>query len=229
MTKVLFIWALLIIILSACKGSEEGQLPKGVIEEKGYNIGDVQRRDTDSSSKIIIATPEIVSVKIFPSSPNVNDPIRAEVLTSEDASATYQWSINNNQVDISGNTLPPGEFKRGDKISLTITPFLENQKGNPVTVFSYIFNSPPKIVSDIKDSKYKDRSFVYQVKATDPDGDTLTYTLKQAPKGMVIDKTGLITWMVSEKDKSRHPVTVQVTDGHGGEALYNFDITIGSQ
>jgi hypothetical protein len=45
---------------------------------------------------------------------------------------------------------------------------------------------------------------------------------------MVIDpKTGLIKWKADEKDSGRHAVSVKVSDGQGGEILYNYEITIG--
>ncbi|GAB4418230.1 MAG: hypothetical protein OHK0032_14250 [Thermodesulfovibrionales bacterium] len=225
MSKVVFIWFLLISILSACNGSEKVQLSKGIEKEEGRSR-EVQNTDTELSQKAI-SMPEIVSVKLTPPSPKVNDTIKAEVLTKGNASVTYQWSLNGKQLELSGDILSPGEFKRGDKISLMVTPFTENRKGNPVTVFTYIFNSSPKIVSDIKHSTYKDSRFVYQVHATDPDGDPLTYSLKSAPPGATIDSNGLIKWHIPPDFKGKAPVTVSVTDGHGGEALYNFEVTIG--
>ncbi|GAB4406303.1 MAG: hypothetical protein OHK0032_01200 [Thermodesulfovibrionales bacterium] len=43
----------------------------------------------------------------------------------------------------------------------------------------------------------------------------------------MIDSTGLIKWKVPSDFKGKATVTVSVTDGHGGEALYNFEVTIG--
>ena len=45
---------------------------------------------------------------------------------------------------------------------------------------------PPKIVEN-KLISYEGDLLIYQVKAIDPDGGTLTYSLKDAPKDMVID------------------------------------------
>lgn len=39
--------------------------------------------------------------------------------------------------------------------------------------------------------------------------------------------TGLIKWNIPQDFKGKAPVTISVTDGHGGEILYNFDVTIG--
>lgn len=225
MTKIVFIWTLMIITLFACKGSEEGQVTKGLAQKKGEAVRESEKKGIALPQKVI-PVPEIVSVKLTPSSPKVEDSIKAEVLIKNNASAAYQWSINDKKIEVSGDTLSSGEFKRGDKIYLTVTPFTANEKGNPVTVFAYIFNSPPKIISDIKDSKYKNSDFTYPIKATDPDGDELTYALKTAPSGMTIDASGLIKWNVPPDFKGKAPVTVSVTDNHGGETTASFSVEI---
>jgi len=61
-------------------------------------------------------------------------------------------------------------------------------------------------------------SYGYDVDATDPEGDPVTYSLTQAPAGMTIDPmTGVIDWMPGEADLGSHDVTVRAT------ALGGFD------
>ncbi len=67
----------------------------------------------------------------------------------------------------------------------------------------------------------------YQVEATDPDGDKLTYSLakpEMAPKGLAMDASGMLRWKPS-RDWSGLKVTVQgeVTDG---EYKVVFDIPV---
>lgn len=65
------------------------------------------------------------------------------------------------------------------------------------------------------------------LKATDPDGDPLTYSLKSAPPGVTINPTtGLIQWNVPPDFKGMAPITVSVTDGHGGEVMQSFTVEI---
>ncbi|PIV20707.1 MAG: hypothetical protein COS40_11200, partial [Deltaproteobacteria bacterium CG03_land_8_20_14_0_80_45_14] len=188
MNKAILLWGLIIISLLACKGREERQPSKETIEKTGEEVREIQITDIEVSK--VIAQPEIVfSVKLTPSSPIVGGTIKAEVLTRDNASVIYQWSKNERLLPETSDTLSTAEFKRGDKISLTVTPFDTKQKGKQVTVFTYIFNSPPQIKSSIKDSEFGNRNFTYHVKATDPDGDTLTYSLKSAPSGMTIDSS----------------------------------------
>lgn len=182
------------------------------------------------SNQIMIKNiqPAIANANIIPSNPKTNDTLKAEVVGSDrdgdSVTFFYEWSKNGEHAG-SSETLE-GPFKRGDKIFLKITPYDGDDYGQPTSLTTNIYNSPPKPFGG--EQRFENNVYTYQVKATDPDGDSLSYTLKRAPKGMVIDKsTGLITWKVEEKDAGRHPVNVQVSDGHGGEVLYNFDVTLG--
>lgn len=172
--------------------------------------------------------PSIVNAKIMPSNPKMHDILKLNITGNDrdgdPISYKYEW-IKNGEPVSSSETLE-GPFKREDKISVKITPYDGEGYGFPSTLSTNIFNSPPK-PSGTGES-FENNIYTYQIKATDPDGDIPTYNLKQAPKGMVIDKsTGLITWQVTEKDTGRYPVVVQISDGHGGEVLYNLEVTIG--
>ncbi len=172
--------------------------------------------------------PTITKAEIVPMVPKANDILKIDVIGSDrdgaNISFVYEWS-KNGEFAGSGETLE-GPFKRDDKISVKITPFDGDDYGESIIITTNIYNSPAKPSGG--NERFENNIYSYQVKATDPDSDPLTHTLKRAPKGMVIEKsTGLITWKVEEKDAGRHPVSVQVSDGHGGEVLYNFDVTLG--
>jgi len=83
---------------------------------------------------------------------------------------------------------------------------------------------PPAITSTPNISATIDVEYTYQVVANDPNGDALTYNLTQAPLGLNIDNTGLITWLpINDGD---FPVTVEVSDGNGGTATQNYSINV---
>lgn len=65
------------------------------------------------------------------------------------------------------------------------------------------------------------------ISATDPDGDTLTYSLASAPAGASINSaTGDFIWTPSETDgPGVYPVTVSVSDGHISDSQ-SFQITV---
>jgi len=69
--------------------------------------------------------------------------------------------------------------------------------------------------------------YTYDVNATDPDGDTLTFSLTSTIAGMSINSnTGVITWSPSSSQTGPNQVTVQVSDGNGGTATQSFTLTI---
>jgi len=85
-------------------------------------------------------------------------------------------------------------------------------------------NRPPVITSTPKTTAYIDEPYVYEVKANDPDGDTLNYMLLQAPEGMTINFTsGRIYWKPAEK--GTFPVNVSVSDTQVS-VFQNFNVVV---
>ena len=126
-----------------------------------------------------------------------------------------------------GNTKTiASSIKGGDKISVKITPFDGEAYGKPITLLREIGNMPPMIEEDIKHI-FDGKVFTGQIKASDPDGDALTYSIKSGPQGMTIDSSGLIKWSVPPGFKGKTPVTVSVSDNHGGrDNLFSVEINI---
>ena len=73
-------------------------------------------------------------------------------------------------------------------------------------------NSPsPSLIAD--QTIITQDTFEYTVKATDSDGDKLTYTLDNAPRRATINQsTGVIKWTPGTNDVGRHDFTVSVSD-----------------
>jgi len=70
-------------------------------------------------------------------------------------------------------------------------------------------------------------TYNYDVEATDPDNDTLTYSLPTGPAGMSIDPaTGLLQWPVTGSDLGDHAVTVRVQDPGGLFDTQPYTLTI---
>ena len=65
----------------------------------------------------------------------------------------------------------------------------------------------------------------YHVRATDPNGDNLTYAVSSGPLEMDIDATtGLISW--TPVDSGTFDVTMTVDDGHGGSRVQAFEVVV---
>ncbi len=86
-------------------------------------------------------------------------------------------------------------------------------------VFSGCFLTPsvnqtPTITSTSITTATVDELYTYNVNATDPDGDTLTYSLTTNPTGMTINSTtGVISWTPTSTQIGNNPVTVKAFDG----------------
>ena len=177
--------------------------------------------------KIKNTPPELTKVKIMPEifKPGHTLYIEASASDVDGDSVTilYEWSKNGESAGSENKITVP--LKRGDRISVKITPFDGEIYGGSITLNREIGNLPPMII-DNKDVSFEQDVFTYQVKATDPDGDSLAYSLKTAPSGMSIDAKGLIRWKVPLDFKGKASVAASVTDGHGGEATQNFVLEI---
>ncbi|MCL5024095.1 MAG: Ig domain-containing protein [Nitrospirae bacterium] len=146
--------------------------------------------------------------------------------TEGDGAFKYEWTING---EPTGEGDSVSGFKRGDKISVKITPFDEKELGPSKTLTTTVTNTPPKIIEH-REQHFEGQVWSFQIKASDRDGDALTYALKGAPAGMAVDPaTGLIRWNVPGKFEGKAPVTVSVSDGHGGQAEYGFEVIIASE
>jgi hypothetical protein len=88
-------------------------------------------------------------------------------------------------------------------------------------------NRPPVISSTPVLEGAVEVAYSYGVEASDPDGDTLTYSLTAAPGGMTIQSgSGLISWLPSVAQSGVHAVTVRVVDGRNGEDTQSFQVTV---
>ena len=172
------------------------------------------------SIRIKNAAPEISKVAIMPEIFKPGDTLSVEVsgsdIDGDDVSSFYEWIKNGEPAGTEKKIA--GTLRRGDKVSVKITPFDGEVYGSPVILKREIRNLPPMISEDRK-FIVKGDLYTYQVKAVDPDGDTLSYALKSAPQGMAIDQaTGLIRWNIPASFEGKVSFAVSVSDGNGGEA-----------
>ncbi|QLE59915.1 hypothetical protein FD725_30895 (plasmid) [Nostoc sp. TCL26-01] len=87
-------------------------------------------------------------------------------------------------------------------------------------------NLPPTIISTPPTIGVLNKVYTYQVKATDPENDPLTYSLiNNPPVGMTIDaKTGLIQWTPSKLGEQK--IEILVNDGQGGVNIQTFRLQV---
>ncbi|MBI5721734.1 MAG: putative Ig domain-containing protein [Burkholderiales bacterium] len=90
-----------------------------------------------------------------------------------------------------------------------------------------VVNQAPQVTSAPVTTAAVEAPYAYDVDAADPEGETLAYSLAQAPAGMVIDATsGLVTWSPSSSQAGNHTVIVRVADRGGLAATQAFSIAV---
>ncbi|MBD3316820.1 MAG: tandem-95 repeat protein [Chitinivibrionales bacterium] len=109
------------------------------------------------------------------------------------------------------------------RVAVTDGHFTEYQEFT-LTVMNV--NDDPVIISLPKTTVSAGDVFDYQVEATDPDGDALTYILDSAPSGMVLDGNGLIVWPDDGLRPAEALVSIVVTDGNGGSDEQSWSIIV---
>ena len=88
-------------------------------------------------------------------------------------------------------------------------------------------NTPPQIESTPVTSATQGVAYLYDVQASDAQGEALNYALAQAPAGMSIDAAnGLIAWTPSASQVGSHGVSVTVSDASGLQANQSFTIAV---
>jgi hypothetical protein len=112
-----------------------------------------------------------------------------------------------------------------------VTALVSDENGSsdiqPFTVTVSNTNNPPNIYSAPETVATEEVQYIYDVEASDPDSDTLIYSLSTYPTGMAIDNlSGLITWTPTNSQVGANSVVVFVSDGNGGTDTQSFSITV---
>jgi len=171
--------------------------------------------------------PEISRVKIMPEVFKPGDTLSVDAsgtdIDGDEVILSYEWTKNG---EPAGNSRQiQTSLKKGDKISVKIIPFDGAVYGQAGILHREIVNLPP-IITDNRKYLFDGKRYSHQINAADPDGDSLTYSLKKAPSGMRVDANGLITWDVPSDFVGKALFTVAVADGHGGEATQDLTLEI---
>ncbi len=137
------------------------------------------------------------------------------------------WSKNGEPAGAGDRLASP--VKRGDKVDVTITPFDGEERGRSAKISREIRNTPP-VIQGQERFQVDGNVITFHVRASDADGDSLSYSIKDASAGMIIDRsTGRVRWETDTGATGKVPFTVVVSDGSGGEATAQFNVTIAEQ
>ena len=185
-------------------------------EDEAGEAGDLESEAGGES--ISNRPPEVVSLKLVPRVIYPGTTVTAEAegrdLEEEDVTFYYRWQKNeeflpgeeNEELDTSG-------FEKGDLITAFVTPFDGEMEGKQVMSPSLLVSNRPPDITSAPIGNIVDGVFIYEVEASDPDGDELKFSLEGSPSGMTIDSGGRVEWKVPTDAKGPFTVKVVVSDG----------------
>ena len=141
---------------------------------------------------------------------------------------TYQWEKNGVVLsEDKADKLERGRFKKGDSIVAIITPDDRDVLGTPKKSDPAIISNSPPVITSSPPSRVEGSTYLYPVKARDPDDDPVTFVLKTGPQGMTIDKnSGLVRWDIRKENKGTHTVEIEASDSDGARSLQRYTLTV---
>jgi len=162
----------------------------------------------------------------------VSDPDNTKQEQTWDYSGNTDLTIDINQTTRIATITPPSSAWTGEE---TIT-FEAKDPRNLSSQDQAIFkvnpvipqNNNPTFTSTPPATGTEGTPYNYDADATDIDGDTLTYSLLQAPSFLSINSsTGLITGTPADEHSNlNHTIEVKVDDGNGGSATQLYTLNI---
>jgi hypothetical protein len=178
-------------------------------------------------------SPHVTAVTLIPQTVQPGGKLTAEVVATDPdhdrVDLTYRWFRNDAVVKEGEEAFfdTTGLAPR-DKVVVEVTARDSQTLGNMLrSDVVTLGNNSPTIVSTPPAPVTPDQ-YEYAVRATDSDGDRLTYELETAPAGMIIESgTGQITWIIPPGNRGVFHVKVLAKDGQGGTAYQEFDLAFG--
>lgn len=182
-----------------------------------------------------VGGPQVKELRFDPDRPETGDDLKLRIVLDGNAVRAEAKFLKNQQD--AGSTFYDGiaEFvkmdrpvKAGDKIEAFVTPFsAEGTPGNTVTKKVEVLNAAP--AAKITDQKLTGNTYSARIEAEDPEGDAVTFALKEGPKGLTVDDRGNVNWKFGENVTGNFIVAISVKDAKGAEAILSYSIGLRRQ
>jgi hypothetical protein len=217
---------LFIISIGACGRSERAApVSSETIPVKGQEETQSGDRGIKDIEEETFLTEGVKKAKLLPHTEEGKDTLIVEVPRSPGRiTLGFLWTINGKSAG-EGKSLSC--FRRGDRVSVRITPFDGKKAGQSRTLETEIKNTTPRIVS-LTEAGAGESRLSFKAVAEDRDGDPITFSLLSPLPGMTIDpQSGVIEWSSEAAGKEDVTITVKVIDGQGGESVHPFKMDAG--
>ena len=133
------------------------------------------------------------------------------------ASGLLSWTPSSSEIGIHNFTIRVTD-ERGAVTEKTYSIAVVSQ---PVP------NKAPEVTNTPPAYAVVGEEWVYVAQASDPEGDTVSFSLDSGPAGMTIDpKTGRYSWRPTAAQLGEHEITFTVVDSYGAYSTYAWTITV---
>jgi hypothetical protein len=177
----------------------------------------------------------IQAVRLQPSRPTRADSLQAEVVLAQTAPKklfyTYRWKVNDRIIGgATGDTLVLTPFKRGDLITVIVTPNDGTANGLAVEgPLVAIHSAAPSLeLNTMRQVRKPGEPIELQLIGVSPDGDAIIFSLEPPlVQAMTIDRgSGRISWPLQPDQKGSFRFGAAVEDDQGTKVTKIFDITV---
>jgi hypothetical protein len=175
----------------------------------------------------------IQAVRLQPTHPTRRDSLKAEVEAAPVAppklSYTYRWKVNDLiVVKAAEDTLDLSAFKKGDLVTVTVTPHDGNTAGAAVeSPLVAIHSVPPSLeLAAMRRVRKSGEPIELQLVGAAPEGEVVGFSLEEPHvPGMTVDKTsGRIIWHLQPDQKGVFRFGAAVEDNSGTKVTRIFEI-----
>jgi RHS repeat-associated protein len=201
-----------------------------------FLVDDGQGQSATQSWNVVVSATPLPLPPTITSTPSlaatVGQPYTYQVTATDPQNETLTYSLV--QVP-SGMTIDPGSglvqwtpgtTQTGSQTVKVIATNQDSVAAYQTFALNVIVNQPPVISSTAPTTITAGLLYAYDVQATDPDGDPLTYTLTTGPTGMTLDSSGRLRWTTGIPNIGTAHVGLTVDDDRGGSVAQSFDVSV---
>jgi hypothetical protein len=139
---------------------------------------------------------------------------------------SYRWLVNGQEQPGETPVLKGDRFKCGDRISVKVTPSDGNGTGREYVTQAFTIPGAAPVFVSRPPTTFSGDTYIYEVRAEAPDGDTINYALVAAPPGMTIDsRTGRLEWPVT-RQAHNYDIEIEARDSKGASARQKYTLAI---
>ena len=186
----------------------------------------VEEEAIDASSN---RRPRIQFVKILPDNIYGDTPatvnFRAEDPEGNLINTSFQWYINGRKrIGQAGRRLPASYFGSGDTLTVELTVSDGQDSISNMSPEVTVLNSPPVMEFPGQIGSLDG----FQIQASDPDQDRLSFTIEDGPPGLTINNSGVLSYAASQDSSvgGDYSMTITVTDPSGDSASLPLSIHV---